>query len=154
MVRLIPMNEGDLQAFLDYMIPVYAKDKVDAGTWKVEEALQFSEEAYDSLLPDGLATEGHYLYMIQEEKGSSKVGFIWLYVDRAGGAAFLYEITLYEEWRGRGLGKDTMAALEQKAKELGAKSVGLHVFGHNERALGLYKKSGYEITDISMKKML
>ncbi|MDF2935614.1 MAG: yycN [Paenibacillaceae bacterium] len=147
------MNESELQAFLDFMIPVYAKDKVDAGTWKAEEAQQFSTEAYARLLPDGLATEGNYLYMIEEEAGT-QVGFIWLYVEHATQEAFLYEITLYEEWRGRGLGKDTMAAMEQKAKELGAKAVGLHVFGHNLRALRLYEKSGYQTTDISMKKYL
>ena len=153
MVRLTPMNESELQKFLDYMIPVYAKDKVDAGTWKAEEAQQFSTEAYARLLPDGLATKDQYLYLIEEE-GGTQIGFIWLYVDPGKREAFLYEITLYEEWRGRGLGKDTMAALEEKAKELGARSVGLHVFAHNRRALALYEKSGYHATDITMKKYL
>ena len=31
--------------------------------------------------------------------------------------------------------------------------VGLHVFGHNIVAQELYKKSGYEITNINMRKV-
>lgn len=150
MVRLVPMNEADLQAFLDELIPHYAREKVESGVWREEEALALSREAVLRLLPDGLATADHYLYMI-EEAGGARTGYIWLYVDQGKQAAFLYEISLYEEWRGRGVGKDTMAAMEQKAKELGAKSVGLHVFAHNRRALKLYEKSGYHATDITMK---
>lgn len=153
MVRLKPMNEEELQAFLEYLIPDYAKEKVEAGVWKAEEAPHLSREAILRLLPEGLATKDQYLYMIEEE-GGSPIGFIWLYVDQGKQEAFLYEISLYEEWRGRGLGKAVMAAMEQQAKELGAKSVGLHVFGHNQRALRLYEKSGYQATDINMKKYL
>ncbi len=153
MVRLVPMNEAELQVFLEELIPHFAREKVESGVWREEEALALSREAILRLLPDGLATADQYLYMI-EEAGGSRIGYIWLYVDSGKREAFLYEITLYEEWRGRGLGKDTMAALEEKAKELGARSVGLHVFAHNRRALTLYEKSGYHATDITMKKYL
>jgi ribosomal protein S18 acetylase RimI-like enzyme len=30
--------------------------------------------------------------------------------------------------------------------------IGLHVFGHNERASSLYRKMGYEVTDLTMYK--
>lgn len=153
MVSLVPMNEAELQAFLDELIPHYAAEKVESGVWREEEALALSREAILRMLPEGLATADHYLYMI-EEAGGARIGYIWLYVDPGKREAFLYEITLYEEWRGRGLGKDTMAALEKKAKELGARAVGLHVFAHNRRALALYEKSGYHATDITMKKYL
>lgn len=154
MVRFTPMNEKQLQDFLDYMIPLYAKDKVEAGTWRTEEALELSRGAYARLLPDGIATAGEHLYMVVEETSGTEIGFVWLHMDHDAGEAFLYEITLYEDWRGRGLGKATMAAMEQQARELGAKAVGLHVFGHNRRAIGLYEQSGYAVTDISMKKNL
>lgn len=153
MVKLVLMNEAELQAFLDTLIPEYAQDKVESGVWREEEALALSREAIIRMLPEGIATADHYLYMI-EETGGSRIGCIWLYVDPGKREAFLYEITLHEEWRGRGLGKDTMAALEEKAKELGARSVGLHVFAHNRRALALYEKSGYHATDITMKKYM
>jgi len=47
-----------------------------------------------------------------------------------------------------------MEALEQKALSLGVDRIGLHVFGHNVRASSLYRKMGYEVTDLTMYKEL
>ncbi len=47
-----------------------------------------------------------------------------------------------------------MKELEVIAKELGMKKIGLHVFGHNKVARGLYEKLGYEITNINMIKSI
>jgi ribosomal protein S18 acetylase RimI-like enzyme len=44
--------------------------------------------------------------------------------------------------------------VEDRAKELGAKSVELHVFGHNHGALSLYEKMGYNETSITMAKQV
>ena len=33
MVRLIPLQENELQAYLDQAIPNYAADKIKAGYW-------------------------------------------------------------------------------------------------------------------------
>lgn len=46
------------------------------------------------------------------------------------------------EWRGKGLGLQVMAALEEKAKELGAKELTL---GAQCRASGFYEKAGYTV---------
>nr|WP_244923495.1 GNAT family N-acetyltransferase [Peribacillus butanolivorans] len=43
-----------------------------------------------------------------------------------------------------------MKEIEIIAKELGMKKISLHVFGHNKFARGLYEKSGYEITNITI----
>jgi ribosomal protein S18 acetylase RimI-like enzyme len=42
--------------------------------------------------------------------------------------------------------------VEARARELGAKSVELHVFGHNYVAQALYEKVGYNVTSITMAK--
>ncbi|WP_420851953.1 hypothetical protein [Paenibacillus allorhizoplanae] len=39
-------------------------------------------------------------------------------------------------------------------REIGIKSIGLHVFAHNQIARGLYEKLGYEETSIVMAKEL
>jgi len=44
--------------------------------------------------------------------------------------------------------------LDEKLISMNVDSVGLHVFGHNIVAQELYKKSGYEITNINMRKVL
>jgi len=45
-------------------------------------------------------------------------------------------------------------ALEDYVRLLGAKKLSLHVFGHNERAIHLYKKVKFQVTDLVMSKML
>lgn len=47
-----------------------------------------------------------------------------------------------------------MKQAEIIAKEVGLKMIGLHVFGHNKVARGLYEKSGYTETNIKMEKTL
>jgi ribosomal protein S18 acetylase RimI-like enzyme len=59
-----------------------------------------------------------------------------------------------EALRGKGYGKQTMLAIEEKARELGLRSIGLHVFAHNAVAKGLYEKIGYEVKSLNMVKEL
>jgi len=44
--------------------------------------------------------------------------------------------------------------VEERAIELGAASVELHVFGHNPAARALYEKVGYETMSVVMAKRL
>lgn len=158
MVKLILMNEEQYKKVLEMMIPAYAQDKVASGDWSEEQALVLSADGYRRLLPEGLRTPGHYLYMVHGLEAGVDMGFVWLFVSRGEGesgvSAFLYEITLYELYRGQGFGKETMAAVDAAARELGASQISLHVFGHNQRALHLYQRMGYAITDYNMKKRL
>lgn len=159
MVRLQPMTGEQFKAFIEFVIPAYAKDKVESGAWREEESLQLSREGYARLLPQGLDTAGMYLYMIQESSTGENVGYLWLHLpgdaaQTGNSEAFLYEIAIFEPHQGRGLGKATMAAMEAEAARLGATAVSLHVFGHNARALGLYSKTGYQVTDYQMSKQI
>lgn len=73
-------------------------------------------------------------------------------MDAPNRPAYIYEFIIEEPYRGKGFGKITFLALDEKLQQIGAKTVGLHVFGHNTIAFDLYKKMGYEVTNISMKK--
>jgi ribosomal protein S18 acetylase RimI-like enzyme len=44
-------------------------------------------------------------------------------------------------------------ALDEILKSKDVESMGLHVFGHNTNAFELYKKMGFEITNIQMRKV-
>ena len=68
--------------------------------------------------------------------------------------AFIYDFIIDESFRGKGYGKQALVALDEKLKSIEVQSVGLHVFGDNITAQELYKKMGYQITGIHMKKML
>jgi ribosomal protein S18 acetylase RimI-like enzyme len=52
-----------------------------------------------------------------------------------------------EEQRRRGYGRELLDAGSRAALALGATTLGLNVFGHNEGALALYERAGYATTE-------
>ena len=80
------------------------------------------------------------------------MGLLWVQVK--GQNAFIYDFQLDEEFRGKGFGKQALAAMDEELKSMNVQSVGLHVFGDNVNAQELYKKMGFEVTGMHMKKRL
>ncbi|MDY0393948.1 GNAT family N-acetyltransferase [Virgibacillus halophilus] len=66
----------------------------------------------------------------------------------------MYDINIWKGNQGKGYGKQAMKQIEIIAKEIGLKVIGLHVFGHNKVARGLYEQLGYIETNIKMEKSL
>jgi ribosomal protein S18 acetylase RimI-like enzyme len=154
MIVTSPMTESELAAFLEKTIPEYAADKVRAGDWSEEEALERSRKSYQNLLPQGVKTEHHYLFSIQIEETGEKLGILWMKHEAPRPHGFIFDIMLDEARRGQGYGKQAMLAIEAVAKDLGIETIGLHVFAHNPAAMQLYKGLGYELTSQNMVKHL
>ncbi|MFD2611244.1 GNAT family N-acetyltransferase [Paenibacillus gansuensis] len=156
MVQLAPMNESQYARFRERSLRDFAADKVKIGAWSEDEVPKLAEAAFLRFLPEEADTPGAHFLAVIDENQSLHVGEIWLQISEspAGTSAFLYDIVIYEAFQGQGYGKQTMAALDDTARGLGARSISLHVFGFNERARHLYEKSGYIITDYHMTKEL
>ncbi|MGB7873915.1 MAG: GNAT family N-acetyltransferase [Anaerolineales bacterium] len=154
MIRLVPMTVSEFEVYLEKTVPEYAADKVGAGHWSEEEALERSRKSYDELLPQGIKTENNYLFRIQLEENGEKIGIIWMKHEVPRPHGFIYDIALDEAQRGKGYGKQTMLALEEFAKELGIETLALNVFMYNTPAMKLYKRLGYEVTSQNMAKQL
>jgi ribosomal protein S18 acetylase RimI-like enzyme len=148
------MTQTELEVFLERTIPEYADDKVRAGHWAESEALERSRKEFADDLPQGLQTKNNYLYTLYD--GDDAVGMIWMRanVDRPTNDGFILELYVEENQRGKGYGKQIMLLIEEKARELGLKAIGLHVFGSNKIAQNLYKAVGYEVTSVNMSKTL
>lgn len=156
MIKLVQMDEATFQFFMKKSASDYAEEKVKSGAWEPDNALKQSKEAMTRFLPRGLNTEGAYLYSVVEEESQTQVGYIWFNVTEGsrGREAFIYDIYIFEPYQGRGYGKQAMQALDEEARSMGVRKIGLHVFGQNQRAFQLYTKMGYGITDITMSKEL
>lgn len=149
MVKLSLMNSGEFQKYVTSAIEEYAKDKVLAGNWNEEESNSKAKEAYAKLLPKGEKTKNNYLYTIQHE--DQACGMIWL-AQKSIEEGFIYDISILEKYQGFGYGKEAMKKIEEVGRKLGMKRIGLHVFGHNKVARGLYEKLGYQTTNVEMVK--
>jgi len=154
MVSLVPMTEDEFAAYLEKTVPNYAAENVRAGYWPENGALERSREVYQNLLPQGVHTENNYLFRIQIDETGEKAGILWMKHEAPRKHGFVYDISLDESQRGKGYGKKAMLALEEFAKSLGLKTIGLHVFTHNTTAMKLYAGLGYEVTSQAMVKNL
>lgn len=156
MTRLLPMNAEQFAAWRDALVKHYADEKVKAGSWSADRALELSEEDTRKLLPDGLATRNHHLFAIHDDRLDRQVGSLWIGVMDwgAGPLAFVYDLEVLPEFRRKGYATQAMQAAEVEARKLGLDTIALHVFGSNHAAQDLYRKMGYEVTDINMSKRL
>jgi ribosomal protein S18 acetylase RimI-like enzyme len=146
------MTAAEFGRYLEPAIRAYAREKVTSGEWAPEEAVALSRRDHLRLLPDGLATTDQFLFTVRDEQTNQAVATLWLTLRMRGVEveAYVYDIEVAESQRGRGYGRATMLACFDKARELGADSVGLHVFGHNKTARALYASLGFHPTNINM----
>ncbi|NOU98626.1 GNAT family N-acetyltransferase [Paenibacillus planticolens] len=151
MITLDLMNSIEFQEYLNSAIHSYAKSNVQSGNWNEQESIRKATEQYANLLPDGEKTIDNKLFTIRSE--GQEVGMIWLAL-KPNNRGFIYDIKIKEDYQGQGFGKQAMEDIEKVAREIGIKSIGLHVFAHNQIARGLYEKIGYKETSIVMAKKL
>jgi len=104
------------------------------------------------LLPNGIETPNHHLFNVQ--RGEKVIGFVWLKIEEEKKSAFLYEIYIFEEYRGKGYGTKTMNLIEVMLVQKEIVYFKLHVFGSNTGARKLYEELGFEVAGINMLKPL
>ncbi|AOY06188.1 GNAT family N-acetyltransferase [Bacillus subtilis] len=149
------MTEEEFETFRGMSVQNYAKQNTTSGTWTEKEAFEKSEQAYENMIPNGRDSSNHYFWNITNDQ-RERMGWLWLYADplHPQKEAFIYSFGLYEAFRGKGLAQLALQTLDEKARELGAERLALHVFAHNETAVYLYQKMGYAMTNIRMRKQL
>lgn len=148
------MTDNEFAAFRARVIHDYAIEKVAAGEWPRERASTLAEQQTDALLPDGKNTDGMFIVMADAEE-VGPVGYAWLALKGPDvSSAWIYDIAIDEEHRGKGYGRALLNGLEQVARERDLDSIALNVFARNEYARALYERAGYEPTSIHMSKRL
>ncbi|WP_418956032.1 GNAT family N-acetyltransferase [Streptomyces tritici] len=120
-----------------------------------DQARAKAEASHRELLPEGLATPGTALQVV--ERDGAVVGRVWtgrrkLAPGVHGG--YVYDVHVAPEHRGLGLGRALMLLAERTTAEAGDRLLGLHVFAENTPALRLYDSLGYRTTHVNSGKPL
>jgi ribosomal protein S18 acetylase RimI-like enzyme len=152
--RLRPMREDEFAAFFDRSRAGYVRDLTENGGMSPDVARRKGEADFEQLFPDGFRS-GVELRVVEDGSGTVVGRVVWSAREQHGSAyAFLYDIEIDEEHRGRGLGREAMQLLEAEVRERGFDRLQLNVFGGNERARSLYRSLGFEELSVQMGKEL
>ena len=148
------MTTAEFHAYRARLIPEYAEDHVRAGDWSAEQAEDLAARQIDELLPAGPGTP-RMLVLSAETADGGPLGLVWVGLDYPrSGDAWVYDIQIVPQHRGKGYGRALLQAAEQECARRGAQAIGLNVFGANTGARSLYESSGYEVTAVTMRKEL
>lgn len=153
-VRLRPMRPDEYPAFIAASKTGYAYDMVVHGGMLPAAAEKKSHDDHATILPDGLGTPGHSIFVVEAE--GEAVGHLWV-AERGTPerrTLFVYGVEIDEAHRGRGFGRAAMLLAEGEAGARGIGRVELNVFGGNDVARGLYRSLGYVETAVQMGKDL
>jgi ribosomal protein S18 acetylase RimI-like enzyme len=133
----------------------YAASIAESGAMSAEAAAEKARFDTARRFSDGLDSPGQVLFRLMA--GDQPVGWLWLNVPVIGGdplMAWVNDIEVDQEYRGRGYGKAAMLLAEREARARGMTSLGLNVHGQNTVARSLYDGLGYEVMTQQMRKPL
>jgi ribosomal protein S18 acetylase RimI-like enzyme len=141
------MTPQEYNDFIKTSVPSFARELEKTGEFTKEQADESAQRQYSELLPNGIASEGHYFFNIVDEEKARPVGILWVAMKSENGktSAFIYDLEVYESARGKGVATQAMQQVDTFSKEKGAVEIGLHVFANNTIAFHLYENLGYRI---------
>ena len=140
------MRDDEWEAWHAWAVSEYADDMVRNESLTRERALVQAAEETGALLPEGLDTPGHHLFVAEDVDTGERVGHLWFgprLRNPDPAVAWLYDIFVEESERGRGVGRAMMALFEAEARASDHHRVELNVFGDNAPARHLYDSVGY-----------
>jgi mycothiol synthase len=143
--KAMPSDEYSFRQLLIEDINKYV-DIMNAG-FKKEGDVMYNENSFQTLL----SNPDEYVFFIEQQDkvmGTAAIGF-----QRDIDRGYIHNVTVYKDYRNKGLGEYAINHCINKVKEAGLGKAALNVDGDNKNALGLYKKIGFEEsnTDIMLK---
>jgi ribosomal protein S18 acetylase RimI-like enzyme len=147
MIKLTPMSAGEYTNYVKRLIPNFAEELGRTGELSKDEALIKSNQIVGELLPRGLETENHFLFNLKSGADDQIVGILYFALQESGSdrSVFIYDIEIYDQFKGKGFGTEVMRSAEDLARDHGAVEIWLHVFANNTAANCLYTKLGYKV---------
>ena len=154
-IELRPMTASEYSNYIRVAVPSYADEKMKGENLSREQADDVARESFAKLLPDGITSQDQFLRTIVDLSTGKAIGTLW-YARKLMPRphVWIYDFIVDENLRGRGVGAEALRLLDAEVRSLGISSIGLHVFGHNESAAGLYEKTGFRTTNRIMVKDL
>ncbi|WP_138947139.1 N-acetyltransferase [Plantibacter sp. M259] len=150
---LVRMPADRLRGWMLAANAQYRLERIEAGETEAEATAKAAQSLAETF-PAGRLQVGHLVFEVVLDEAA--VGALWIGPRSTSHPDewWIWDVEIDESFRGRGLGRQAMQLAETAAKEQGAKTLGLNVFGFNRIARGLYESLGYETMAVQMRKAL
>lgn len=142
-IRFREISDDEFKEFIEKSVLDYSQDLIKSDLSSKENAFEDAKKQFDELLPEGKYTINNYIYTVVSSENEG-VGIIW-YRKNSESEAFICEFLIFEKFRKKGYGKQTLLLLDNDVKEKGFDKILLHVFRFNKTAFSLYDSLGYKI---------
>lgn len=147
------MSDAEIDAYLERSRTDYVNDLVASGM-PGEAAAARADAQHRQAFPDGRPAPGHHVRVVIDD--GRTIGHVWYgpEPDATDDRWWLWDISVNESDRGRGVGREVLGLVETEVRRLHGTSLGLSVFGRNDEARRLYERSGYEVVSVRMRKLI
>lgn len=148
--RLVAMPADRLPGWLDTTMAEYVESRMLAGETR-EQAEANKQRSLDTWFPGGTPLDGHHVWDVVDG-ADTVVGYLWIGPFAPDSPDWwVFNVEIDEAHRRQGHARRALEAGHRVAKDEGATSIGLNVFGYNAGAQELYERLGYGVTAVQMK---
>ena len=148
-VRLEPLPPARLPAWIAQRSQNYLESRMAAGEPR-ELAQERASRSREENFPNDRPLDTHLVFDVWAD--DTVVGHLWLGPLPAGSTDWwVLDIAVDEAHRRHGYARSALELGHAAAKQHGATTIGLNVFGYNTGAKELYDSLGYAVTATQMK---
>jgi ribosomal protein S18 acetylase RimI-like enzyme len=133
-----PSHQSDIVDLLD----MYCRDEFGDGK-------PLADDVRARLIPGMVAHGGARVLLayVGESPAGVAICFVGFSTFKARPLLNIHDIAVSPQFRGQGVGRELLAAVETEARRLGCGKVTLEVRADNVRAQQAYRKAGFESTE-------
>lgn len=137
MIQFKPLVISDIDIIVKMMQEFYAIDNYPID-------IEISKSLFNEFIADKNLGKSWLILNEDEIVGYVILTFIFSF-EYQGKIAFLDELYLTKQARGKGIGGQTVSFVKDKSTELGLKLIYLEIENHNQNAQKLYIANGFEL---------
>lgn len=137
-IEEVDLDRDDHQSAVLMLVNAYACDPMGNHA-------PLSEEVRNRLIPGLRAHPARHIFLAYRNEAPIGIAvcFLGFSTFNARPLINIHDLAVLPEYRGQGVGRALLAAVEQKARELGCCKLTLEVQEYNRRARGLYEAFGF-----------
>ncbi|OTA14500.1 GCN5 family acetyltransferase [Xenorhabdus vietnamensis] len=152
MLSLKECTRSEIETYRTTFVNEYVIDLIRNHQLSQSEAHKKANVTFNISFPDNQPTKNNSLLRITKILNDvpCHVGYLWLFYSPEEQSVFIMDFYISPEYRNKKIGHEAMNKLIAMLENRQVTTLKLRVEPDNQAAIGLYKKTGFDITGINM----